>query len=175
LWHTYHAISESNESSFPESEIPRNRIIECLNKIQTKRTKTVVDLGCGRADIARHFKDDSRFSFINYDHVSTAQNVDVCDISQIPLEDASAEIVVLCLAMWGSNCREYVKEAFRVLETRGWLYMIEPTKRWTDEDVENENKVAEPGNKLESLLQDAGFLVMEMQIQKFSMFVCVKQ
>ncbi len=175
LWHTYHTISESNESSFPESEIPRNRIIECLNKIQTKRTKTVVDLGCGRADIARHFKDDSRFSFINYDHVSSAQNVDVCDISQIPLEDASAEIVVLCLAMWGSNCREYVKEAFRVLETRGWLYMIEPTKRWTDEDVENENKVAEPGNKLESLLQDAGFLVMEKQIQKFSMFVCVKQ
>jgi hypothetical protein len=32
LWNNYHEISEENEKSFPEVEIPRNRIIQELNK-----------------------------------------------------------------------------------------------------------------------------------------------
>jgi trans-aconitate methyltransferase len=69
LWNTYHEISAENEKSFPEEEIPRNRIIQLLSQIKTKRTKLVVDMGCGRAEISAHFKDDTRFNFINYDHI----------------------------------------------------------------------------------------------------------
>lgn len=191
LWHNYHAIAEQNEETFPDESIPRNVIISRLDKIKTRRTKLVVDLGCGRAHIAAHFAKDKRFAFTNYDHVADPTtnadadvSVSVCDISQLPLEDDSVEIAILSLAMWGSNCHDYVREAYRVLETRGWLYIIEPTKRWTtiadavaDQDQNaNAGSATElvAGDKLQALLENTGFRVMEKMVEKFSLFVCVK-
>ena len=149
LWNEYHEMSEQNEESFPKDGIPRNRIIEELEKLKTKRTKTVVDMGCGRAQISKHFtdKDDTRFQFINYDHVSCNETVISCDISNTPQKNDSVEIVILSLAMWGSNCKSYITEAHRILESNGLLYIIEATKRWSEED-ENHNLIqGEEGEK----------------------------
>ena len=169
LWSEYHAIAEQNEQSFPEDDIPRNRVIQELDKIKTKKGgKQVVDMGCGKAQIADYFKDDPRFHFINYDHIACSENVSACDISQIPLEDDSVEICVLSLAMWGSNCREYVAEAYRILESNGQLYIIEPTKRWTDHDKMN------PAERLKMLLKENNFNITQENIDKFSFFVCNK-
>jgi ubiquinone/menaquinone biosynthesis C-methylase UbiE len=164
LWHTYHAISEENETSFPEQEIPRNRIIQELAKIKSKRTKLVVDMGCGKAHIARHFQ-DTRFKFINLDHVSCDETVTACDISNTRLEEDSVEICILSLAMWGSNCKDYLREAHRILESNGILYLIEPTKRWTD---------VEPADKLIALLEENGFRIVQETIAKFALFICSK-
>ena len=65
--------------------------------------------------------------------------------------------------MWGSNCKEYIKEAHRILETNGTLYIIEPTKRWTNE---------EPADRLRELL--LGFIIKKETIEKFTMFIAVK-
>jgi len=174
LWHKYHEISEQNEASFPEEEIPRNRIITELKKIQTKRTKNIVDMGCGKAQISQHFKDDSRFLFTNYDHISFDESiVTACDISKTPEEDNSVEIAILSLAMWGSNCHSYIAEAFRILETNGTLYIMEPTKRWSEMDGYN-IKPETAASKLRSLLTDNGFIIVKENIGKFSMFVCIK-
>jgi hypothetical protein len=162
-WEHYHTISERNEESFPQESIPRNQIITELDKIKTKRPKKVVDMGCGKANISKHFNGDKRFEFTNYDHVANDDSVKVCDISHIPLEDDSAEICILSLAMWGSNCKEYIKEAHRILETNGTLYIIEPTKRWTNE---------EPADRLRELL--TGFKIITEKIEKFTMFIAVK-
>jgi ubiquinone/menaquinone biosynthesis C-methylase UbiE len=169
LWYHFHAISEENEKSFPEEGIPRNRIIQELNEIKTKRTRNVVDMGCGKAQIACHFANDKRFSFINYDHISSNENVEVQDISQIPLEDHSVEICILCLAMWGSNCHDYIMEAHRILESGGNLYIIEATKRWTSE-AEDSN----PADKLKKILETNGFQITKQSLEKFSLFVCTK-
>jgi ribosomal RNA-processing protein 8 len=166
-WSKYHAISEQNEESFPEDGIPRNRIIHELNKIQTKRTKSVVDMGCGKAQIAEHYKNDPRFQFINYDHISSNDAVTSCDISRTPLDDNSVEICILSLAMWGSNCKEYIAEASRILESNGRLYIIEPTKRWSETDELN-------ACRLKTLLEDSEFQVVEQSIEKFCLFVCIK-
>ncbi len=166
-WYNYHAVSEQNEQSFPEHEIPRNRVIQELNKIKCKRAKTVVDMGCGKAHISQHFASDTRFRFINYDHVSCNSNVQQCDIANIPLEDDSVEICIMSLAMWGSNCKDYIKEAYRVLETGGKLYIIEATKRWTNDD-------ANPGNRLQELLTEYGFHIHKMDVKKFCLFECLK-
>jgi superfamily II DNA or RNA helicase len=182
LWHQYHAISEENEKSFPEESIPRNRIIQELTEIKGKRTRSVVDMGCGKAQIAEHFANDSRFTFINYDHVSSKENVLVQDISQTPLEDDSVEICILCLAMWGSNCHDYVREAYRILESGGKLYIMEATKRWTSvatesvatESVATESEGGEPGDKLKNLLEETGFQIVKSSVEKFCLFVCSK-
>jgi ribosomal RNA-processing protein 8 len=168
-WHKYHAVSEQNEQSFPEHEIPRNRVIQELNKIKCKRAKTVVDMGCGKAHISQHFASDPRFRFINYDHVSCNSNVQQCDIANIPLEDDSVEICIMSLAMWGHNCKDYVKEAHRILETGGKLYIIEATKRWT-----TETDTVDPADRLKKLLTDSGFRIDTSSIRKFCLFECSK-
>jgi ribosomal RNA-processing protein 8 len=166
LWKAYHSISEENEKSFPEEGIPRNRIIHELNKINTKRTKVVVDMGCGKAHISEHFKKDTRFKFINYDHISSNETVISCDISKIPLEDASVEICILSLAMWGSNCKSYLNEACRLLESGGKLYMVEPTKRWTE---------TTNADRLQNLLKESGFQIIQESVEKFCLFECIKK
>jgi ubiquinone/menaquinone biosynthesis C-methylase UbiE len=177
LWNKYHKMSEQNEESFPQEGIPRNRIIEELEKQKTKRTKTVVDMGCGRAQISKHFidKKDTRFQFINYDHVSSDETVIACDISKVPLEDNSVEIAILSLAMWGSNCESYISEAHRILESNGLLYIMEATKRWSEKD-ENHNLIeGEEGGKLKKKLEENGFQITSSKIEKFSMFICIKK
>jgi ubiquinone/menaquinone biosynthesis C-methylase UbiE len=132
-------------------------------------------MGCGKAQISQHFKDDSRFLFTNYDHIAFDESiVTACDISKTPEEDDSVEIVILSLAMWGSNCRSYIAEAFRILETNGTLYIMEPTKRWSEMDGYN-IKPETAASKLRSLLTDNGFIIVKENIGKFSMFVCIKQ
>jgi superfamily II DNA or RNA helicase/uncharacterized protein YeaC (DUF1315 family) len=174
LWNQYHEIAEENEKSFHEQDIPRNRIIQELDKINVKRTKSVVDMGCGKGQISQYFKDDSRFSFINYDHISSHDTIISCDISQMPLESDSIEMCILCLAMWGSNCNDYVKEAHRILESGGKLYIIEATRRWSEKDETGNIIQNQEGNKLKTLLEENGFQIIQKSIEKFSLFVCIK-
>ena len=179
LWFDYHAISEENEKSFPEEEIPRNKIITELEAIKTKRIKIVVDMGCGPAHIANHFKknNDKRFEMINYDHYSNNDDmVTTCDISNLPLEDDSVDICILSLAMMGSNCKEYIKEAHRVLETNGILYIAEPTKRWSEKNEQGVVIEGKEACKLISELESNNFHIKnkDKMIAKFALFVCVK-
>ena len=89
------------------------------------------------------------------------------DISKVPLESDSVDIVILSLAMWGSNSEDYVKEAFRILESSGTLYIIEPTKRWT-ENIET------PSDRVRLLLIKIGFVIVTESINKFSFYICRK-
>jgi ribosomal RNA-processing protein 8 len=132
----------------------------------------VVDMGCGKAQISQYFQNDNRFKFINYDHVSCNEFVEKCDISQLPLEEESVEICILSLAMWGSNCCEYIMEANRILESGGTLYIIEPTKRWSNKD-ETGNIINE-GCKLKTLLEENSFKIVEESINKFCLLKCIK-
>jgi ubiquinone/menaquinone biosynthesis C-methylase UbiE len=172
LWINYHKIAEENEKTFPENEIPKNKIIEELEKIKTKRTKKIVDMGCGKAFISKHFENDIRFEFINYDHISINDKIISCDISKLPLEDDSIEICILCLSMWGSNCKEYIKEAERVLESNGKLYIIEPTKRWSS--THENGLIIEEGKKLREIIEENRFQIIKEEIKKFVLFECIK-
>jgi ribosomal RNA-processing protein 8 len=174
LWKKYHDISEKNEESFPPEGIPRNRIIQELTKIKTKRTKQIVDMGCGKGQISDHFKNDARFNFMNYDHISENDRVISCDISNLPLEEDSVDICILSLAMWGSNCRDYIKEASRILESNGQLYIIEPTKRWSEKDELGNIIQGNEACKMSELLRENGFKIIHSSIEKFCLFICVK-
>ena len=132
-------------------------------------------MGCGKGEISHYYKNDERFQFINYDHVSSNDTIISCDISNIPL-NIKVDICILSLAMWGSNCRDYIKEANRILKKNysGKLYIIEPTKRWSEQD-ENGNIIPEKeGSKMKTLLEENGFQIVDQSIEKFCMFVCIK-
>jgi superfamily II DNA or RNA helicase len=171
----YHRIRDENLETFEQHDRPHERIITELNKIKTKRQKIVVDMGCGLAKIAEHFKNDRRFQFINYDHVSTKENIIECDISEMPLEDDSIEICIMSFALWGSNCEEYITEAHRVLESGGKLYIIDSTKRWSDENKETGIiEEGTEGNRLKNILVEKSFQIINCNIDKWCFFVCEK-
>jgi len=77
---------------------------------------------------------------------------------------------------WGSNCRDYLKEAYRILESGGVLHIVEPTKRWSETEGGQYGRVKEGTEavKLIELLKNTGFRVETIQIEKFCYFRCVK-
>lgn len=174
LWHEYHSIAEKSENGFSDEDrsfLPYNRIITYLSNLKYTRKKYIADLGCGKARIYEYFKDNDLFEFYNYDHISINDNIVSCDISKIPLEDHNINITILCLSMWGSNCSTYLDEANRILEDNGTLLIIEPKKRWTEEDG---------SNRLEKLVLDKGFQIKKQHKisndadDKFMFLECIK-
>jgi superfamily II DNA or RNA helicase len=168
-WHEYHRLSEENERAFGD-EVPYKRVIHYIQKAYpNKKRRSIVDLGCGTARVAKHFLSRPEMQFTNIDHVSCDEKmVEQGDIANTGLPDAETDMAILCLAMWGSNCEEYLSEAHRILDPHGGkLVILEPSKRWDD------------GERLRALLIEKGFTieyeevrVNETQIQKFCMFVC---
>jgi hypothetical protein len=169
-WNEYHKISKENEGSFIEEEIPRNKMIMYLENLPGKKHKVVADLGCGFAEINQHFKDNSRFTFHNFDHISTNDYVISRDIKNTGLDDYSVDNAILSLAMWGSNCKEYLKEAHRILDTGGTLLIAEAYKRWNKELDEQGN----PINRLVKLLEENNFTIIENIENKFMFIECRK-
>lgn len=169
LFHDYHACADANEATYSDtSELPVNRIIAELEKNKHTRTKIVLDLGCGRVPKIRdHFAGSSLYEVRSFDHVAAREGVEECDIAHLPLQDNSVDIGVLSLAMWGSNYKEYLQEAYRVLDTMGWLYIGEATRKWCYQEGDG-------AARLKDMLQECGFTIREQSIKKFSVFTCVK-
>ena len=76
--------------------------------------------------------------------------------------------------MWGSNNRDYLQEAHRVLDSNGKLYIGEPTKRWTPE-LTVEEPEPRHAQRLVDLLEECGFTIIDRDIKKFCVFTCVKR
>ena len=76
------------------------------------------------------------------------------------------DIAILSLAMWGSNCHEYLTEVYRILDTGGTLLISEPYQRWYDIETGD--------NKLVSLLEKNNFTVIDKVENKFMFIVCRK-
>ena len=138
-----------------------------MDNIPGKKSKDIADLGCGKARVSEYFKNTKRFNFTNMDHVSCKSTVIKRDIKDTELDDYSQDIVILCLAMWGSNCKEYITEANRILDRNGTLLIIEATKRWTNEET-NENKLIK-------LLNDNNFNIKNKEENKFMFIECMKK
>jgi superfamily II DNA or RNA helicase len=167
-WDHYHELNAERNALYDDGDISYNLVIARMDQIQTGRRKRVLDLGCGLGQIAARFKDDARFEVRGYDHVAVDEGVTACDITALPEGDASAEICVLSLALWGSKCQASLAEAHRVLESSGVLYVVEATRRWSTDE---EDLIAD---RLEAALVQAGFTVKCKTINRFAVFECVK-
>jgi ubiquinone/menaquinone biosynthesis C-methylase UbiE len=122
------------------------------------------------ARVAREFSQRDDLTFINIDHIACDEIVEEGDISHTRLEDGEADLAILCMAMWGSNCSEYLTEVHRILDTQGRLLVIEPSKRW------------DHGARLRELMIEKGFVVTKEEcmmedgsVHKFCMFVASKR
>ncbi len=81
----------------------------------------VADFGCGEGALARAIPNRC----ISLDHVATRDDVISCDLANVPLPDVSVDAVVLSLALIGTNWRDYLAEANRVVRPAGRVFVTE--------------------------------------------------
>ena len=71
-------------------------------------------------------------------------------MANTPLENESIDIAVFSLALWGPDFEDYFKEAYRVLNYDGTIYVAEPTNKYTEDQK----------NQLISILTKNGFKIV---------------
>lgn len=129
LFRAYHEGFRSQAMSWPVTPVT-----ECCSFIASslKQGSIVGDFGCGDADIAKTLGQQMKVH--SFDLVSTNSLVTACNISSVPLADASLDIAVFSLSLMGTDWPQFVTEAQRCLKVGGLLYIAEVQSRVTDFD-----------------------------------------
>ena len=116
--------------------------MEIAKKIKARPDWIIADFGCGENLLAKEISNKVHA----FDHVAIDDSVIACDISNVPLNDESVNVVVFCLSLMGCNHLDYFKEAYRVLMPYGHIFICEPRQKWEDKQ-----------NKFVVALQETGF------------------
>ena len=143
-WHRYHRLRR--ESMKDWGEIP----YQVIAKNILCESDEVIDFGCGDNQFKLEIPNNKVTSV---DHVACDDSViacDMCDLSNY-VANESHDVAVFSLSLWGTNYTDYLKEAYRVLRRKGFIYIAEPTKHY--ETVEEQNA-------LKQLLSDCGFKIV---------------
>ena len=136
-WHAYHAARDISFKGYvDQSQIPRNRIIAHLGNMR-EHVLRILDLGCGRNNIARHFADDKdhEFTIQGYDHVveegSGARVGNIADLAAHEKRQ-TVDICIYSQSLMGSDWRDYLTEGHRMLRYNGEFIISEHVKRLDD-------------------------------------------
>ena len=106
----YHEGFMSQASKWPVD--PLAKIITSIMKMSG--TLEIADFGCGEARLAKALQDSSTVH--SFDLVKVNDFVTVCDFAHTPLQNDCCDVVVFCLSLMGTNLKDFVKEANRVLK-----------------------------------------------------------
>ncbi|OWK17938.1 hypothetical protein Celaphus_00009127 [Cervus elaphus hippelaphus] len=99
-----------------------------LPSIPRPASLVVADFGCGDCRLASSIRNPVHC----FDLASLDPRVTVCDMAQVPLEDESVDVAVFCLSLMGTNIRDFLEEANRVLKPGGLLKVAEVSSRFED-------------------------------------------
>eukprot|EP00854_Cymbomonas_tetramitiformis_P010334 gene10334-12220_t len=98
----------------------------CRDWLKTKPADwVVVDFGCGDAQLAKEVRQNVH----SLDLVATTPDVIACNMAETPLETASANVAVFCLALMGTDYGKFLEEATRILVSSGWIWIAEVRSR----------------------------------------------
>ncbi|KAL2806590.1 ribosomal RNA-processing protein 8 [Daubentonia madagascariensis] len=120
----YHRGFQSQVKKWPQQ--PVDRIAKDLR--QQPASLVVADFGCGDCRLASSIRNPVHC----FDLASLDPRVTVCDMAQVPLEDESVDVAVFCLSLMGTNIRDFLEEANRVLKPGGLLKVAEVSSRFED-------------------------------------------
>lgn len=120
----YHRGFQNQVKKWPLQ--PVDRIARDLR--QRPASLVVADFGCGDCRLASSIRNPVHC----FDLASLDPRVTVCDMAQVPLEDESVDVAVFCLSLMGTNIRDFLEEANRVLKPGGLLKVAEVSSRFED-------------------------------------------
>ncbi|KAM6438966.1 LOW QUALITY PROTEIN: ribosomal RNA-processing protein 8 [Rhynochetos jubatus] len=118
----YHRGFARQVARWPENP---PRIIRYLRR--RPASLVVADFGCGDCGLARAVKNRVHC----FDLAPLSPRVTVCDMAQVPLAAGAVDVAVFCLALMGTNLRDILGEANRVLPG-GTLLVAEVASRFGD-------------------------------------------
>ena len=127
LFEEYHEGFRDQVAKWPSN--PVDVVAKEILKMPMKKDKrfVIADLGCGDGLLACKLPKAEVHSF---DLVSKAPHVTRCDIARAtPLPTQSCDVVVLSLALMGTNWPNIICEAHRILAFNGVLKIAEVTSR----------------------------------------------
>ena len=125
LFTSYHQGFQHQAKQWPID--PLNTIIaDCL---RLGDEAVIADFGCGEARLSRSVEN----KVYSFDLVALNDRVTACDMANVPLADNSVDVAVFCLALMGTNIRDFLFEAARVLKVGGTLKIAELESRFQGE------------------------------------------
>ena len=134
LFHSYHQGYQHQAAQWP---------LDPLNCLMTEILRqdsglVIADLGCGEARLARSVPNTVH----SFDLVAANDSVTVADIANLPLQDKSVNMVVFCLSLMGTNMRDFVFEAARILKVGGVLKIAELESRFQGDGMDVDTFIA---------------------------------
>ncbi|KAG5437871.1 hypothetical protein PCANB_000586 [Pneumocystis canis] len=135
IYEQYHLGFQKQVLSWPKN--PVDLMIEELQIHVQKIKKSILkvaDLGCGDAKIAKVMKNISNIKIYSCDLISRNSFVTACDMSYLPLNSSTIDIVIFCLSLMGTNYIDFLKEAWRILKMGGELWIVEIKSRFEDNE-----------------------------------------
>jgi len=113
---------------------PLNPLTKMIERIkQMPASKVVADFGCGEAMLAASVPNRVH----SFDLYAVNDRVTVCEMSHVPLEKESVDVAVFCLSLMGTNFKDYIMEANRVLVRNGVLLIAEVKSRMEESGLSN--------------------------------------
>ncbi|XP_023294493.2 ribosomal RNA-processing protein 8 [Lucilia cuprina] len=103
---------------------PLDRIIKMIKKLP--KSLEICDFGCGEGKLAKSVP----HKVISMDLVSCRDDIIACDMAETPLTTQSLDVAVYCLSLMGTNLKDYLLEANRVLKMDGLIYIAEIQSRF---------------------------------------------
>ncbi|KAI3404515.2 RRP8 [Candida oxycetoniae] len=180
LFDEYHQGFRSQVSSWPENPVDvfveqfkqrlLTRNINAPGGLPGTRDKRIViaDMGCGEAqfalDVNTFVKQEKQrlkklkhldVKVHSFDLKKHNDRITVADIKNVPIPDESVTIVIFCLALMGTNFLDFIKEAYRILQPRGELWIAEIKSRFSD--VKNGQSDDQIGKEFVETLKLCGF------------------
>ncbi|CAL8087046.1 unnamed protein product [Calicophoron daubneyi] len=124
----YHSGFQRQLSQWPDD--PQQWIRSYLNQSCEGLTKKVriADLGCGDARLSNLL--DNRFKIYSFDLIAVNERVTACDMAHTPLKSSHVHFAVFCLSLMGTNCRDFIYEANRILKLNGELIIVDVASRF---------------------------------------------
>uniref|UniRef100_A0A1I7XYF6 Ribosomal RNA-processing protein 8 n=1 Tax=Steinernema glaseri TaxID=37863 RepID=A0A1I7XYF6_9BILA len=107
---------------------PLNPVNVIIQQLRTKADLVIADMGCGDAKIAEVL--GAHNTVHSFDLVAKKPGVVACEMSHVPLEKDTCDVVVFCLSLMGTNVNEYLREAHRILKMGGDLRIAEVCSRF---------------------------------------------
>jgi superfamily II DNA or RNA helicase len=155
-WFRYHKLRKERIDQW--DEIPYEYI---ATKIRNRNHK-IIDFGCGE-NLFRYCVPHNEV--MSFDHIAIDDGVIACDIKDISeyVSNESVDVAIFSLALWGTNYRDYITEAHRVLNFGGVIHIAEPAKSYeTPEDEQG----------LIDLITESGFTIVGY-IERRSKFIYI--
>lgn len=118
----YHEGFRRQISQWPLN--PLDRIIKQIKKMP--KDYVIVDMGCGDARLSKEVLQ----KVYSIDLVSEVEGVIKADMANVPIDSSSINVVVYCLSLMGTNLKDFLIEANRILKINGLIKLAEVSSRF---------------------------------------------